>query len=397
MARQSKRKRNETRFGNAERLADIVHEKNRWGIPAWVKNTKEAFADMAIVRDRITDSISKAKVYVADNVCEYFYANDSKEVWEFDKDFHCCAPPHDSFFIEFARPSRIASEGRILSTNGLPERWGWLVTAIDREEAMRRAKDQEEFAKRRAKVESDIQKLWGQVDRRKMAVFSKMQPMEAVKAATGTELLLIQQVLMYHAMSESSTFAKQLTETAKWICNADLITYSKGIVLRHAVLSYLINDAGRIIDNPLPAVPFAEDLDSDLRGSVAAAFQNMMYPLAMTLCFMHCKKVTTPEQEPDPEINKQRRKAGLKPFIRYHTINIDPMKATLKSEGGIEANGLKRALHICRGHFVTYTEDAPLFGRLTGTYWKPAHVRGSATEGVVFSNYNVKGPQGGTS
>jgi hypothetical protein len=48
-----------------------------------------------------------------------------------------------------------------------------------------------------------------------------------------------------------------------------------------------------------------------------------------------------------------------------------------------------RGLHIVRGHFSTYTEDAPLFGRITGTFWIPAHVRGTASEGLISSEYRV--------
>jgi hypothetical protein len=65
------------------------------------------------------------------------------------------------------------------------------------------------------------------------------------------------------------------------------------------------------------------------------------------------------------------------------------MKRILKTEGNIESEGLKRALHICRGHFSTYSEEKPLFGRVAGTFWIPAHTRGQIKEGVVISDYKV--------
>jgi hypothetical protein len=52
-------------------------------------------------------------------------------------------------------------------------------------------------------------------------------------------------------------------------------------------------------------------------------------------------------------------------------------------------------LHICRGHFKTFTEEARLFGKYTGTYWWPAHVRGSVDEGVVEKDYRVRLDGGG--
>jgi hypothetical protein len=113
-------------------------------------------------------------------------------------------------------------------------------------------------------------------------------------------------------------------------------------------------------------------------------------PCMLAVSFMNCKNVTTTAIEPDAKLNRERTKAGLKPFLRYHTINIDPMKRVLKIEGNIETEGLKRALHICRGHFATYSPEKPLFGHFAGTVWKPAHVRGTPDEGIVVSDYKIK-------
>jgi hypothetical protein len=107
---------------------------------------------------------------------------------------------------------------------------------------------------------------------------------------------------------------------------------------------------------------------------------------------MNCKNVVVAPNEPDRHLNRERRKHGLKPFLRYHTINIEPMKRVLRTEGNIESVGLKRALHIVRGHFSTYTEEKPLFGKVAGTFWIPSHVRGSTEEGIVVSNYQVNAP-----
>jgi hypothetical protein len=117
-------------------------------------------------------------------------------------------------------------------------------------------------------------------------------------------------------------------------------------------------------------------------------------PVTLAWSFMSCKSVAVQVVNPDLQRNRERRKAGLKPFLRYHTINIEPMKTILRTEGNIETVGLKRALHICRGHFSTYSEERPLFGKVAGTFWIPAHVRGSAKQGVVVSDYNVNAPKG---
>jgi hypothetical protein len=108
--------------------------------------------------------------------------------------------------------------------------------------------------------------------------------------------------------------------------------------------------------------------------------------------FLHCKNVNTIEHQPSPRLSKAFNKRHGRPLVTYKTLEIEPAKKMLEVEGGIAHNGLKKALHICRGHFATYTPEKPLFGRVTGTVWKPSHVRGDATHGIVQKDYKVKAP-----
>lgn len=115
---------------------------------------------------------------------------------------------------------------------------------------------------------------------------------------------------------------------------------------------------------------------------------------ALALHFMHCKNVVL-EDAPFIGPRQQRRALERKGFkqAKFKTLIIEPMKQVLKAEGGIETNGLKKALHICRGHFATYSEDKPLFGKYSGTFWKPSHVRGNADHGTVYKDYKVNPPK----
>jgi hypothetical protein len=122
------------------------------------------------------------------------------------------------------------------------------------------------------------------------------------------------------------------------------------------------------------------------------AYMNLMQPAFLTTSFMHCRNVSQTTVTPLPKLAKAHRKRHGVPLVRYRTINIDPMRQVLRSEGQAHETGIKRALHICRGHFRTYTEDKPLFGKVTGTFFVPMHARGSAREGVVVQDYLVKAP-----
>jgi hypothetical protein len=47
-------------------------------------------------------------------------------------------------------------------------------------------------------------------------------------------------------------------------------------------------------------------------------------------------------------------------------------------------------LHICRGHLRTYTEEKPLFGKVIGTFFIPAHLRGDEKVGTVVKDYQLE-------
>ena len=112
----------------------------------------------------------------------------------------------------------------------------------------------------------------------------------------------------------------------------------------------------------------------------------------LALAFANCKNVTARDSSAEHNPDKKWLKRQKAPELRYNTIEIGGMVQTLKSKGGLETNGIKKALHLCRGHFATYTEERPMFGRLVGQYYRPQHIRGSAEHGVVLSDYKVKVP-----
>lgn len=111
-------------------------------------------------------------------------------------------------------------------------------------------------------------------------------------------------------------------------------------------------------------------------------------PMFMAISLAHCKNVTTRDNVPTARIPKRGQKQKP-PKFTYKTLVIDGMTRVLDTEGGAKQNGLKKALHICRGHFATYTADRPLFGKVVGTVWKPMHTRGTKERGEVVKDYKV--------
>lgn len=136
----------------------------------------------------------------------------------------------------------------------------------------------------------------------------------------------------------------------------------------------------------------AEALYRESKEMASTSIGCEVFPVMLALQFMHCKNVVLQTHEPPPKLSKARVRRGKKPLLKHHTIEIAPIKTTLQNEGGLAQNGLKKAMHLCRGHFVTYTQDKPLFGRIVGTFWKSAHVRGASEAGRVTSDFRIAAP-----
>lgn len=102
---------------------------------------------------------------------------------------------------------------------------------------------------------------------------------------------------------------------------------------------------------------------------------------------MNCKNVTTTETDKGGPRRKKSR--GKKfPRLTYRTINI-PGYPSIPSVKGKPGGEPSVAIHRVRGHFKTFTDEKPLLGKHTGTYWWGWQVRGNAKNGTVISDYKV--------
>lgn len=111
----------------------------------------------------------------------------------------------------------------------------------------------------------------------------------------------------------------------------------------------------------------------------------------MTLRFMHVKNVVkTDVTERDGPAEKWLRRQR-QPRIRYHVLKIDPSACKNKSSISAESEeSIAMAECLVRGNFATYTDDKPLFGKYSGTFWRPAHLRGDPDNGIVLKDYAIK-------
>lgn len=173
----------------------------------------------------------------------------------------------------------------------------------------------------------------------------------------------------------------------RWICMG-LTAYRNDratAMLRDAV-RFCLDGQGALRDVAL--LPIEDDGSAPDRQAVAQ-YQGCSYLALTAVCFAHCKGVTVTDHEQPRQQRRAAEREGRPPLVTYKTIDVAPVRRILHDEGDVEGVGLKRALHIARGHFAHYTQDAPMFGKYTGTFYRPMHVRGTAERGVVAKDYRV--------
>lgn len=117
------------------------------------------------------------------------------------------------------------------------------------------------------------------------------------------------------------------------------------------------------------------------------------YPVLLALSFCHAKNVSISPEPIPARLQAARARRHHLPIERFYTLDIEPMRAVIAAatrEG--QPASLSAALHLVRGHFKTYTAEAPLFGARTGIYWWGLHARGDSRRGAIRKDYNVLAP-----
>ncbi len=141
-----------------------------------------------------------------------------------------------------------------------------------------------------------------------------------------------------------------------------------------------------------PGPEFTYDVIRDLMEGLEMVNQLAIRPILMAYCFANCKNVSLVEERPCRAERRRAARNGGPPAETWHTLVIDGMKRELKAARNPDGSQptIKQALHICRGHFKTYTNEHPFFGTRVGTWWWPMQTRGSAEVGVRHKDYEIK-------
>ncbi len=342
-------------------------------------------------RFRLDDGadIRKATVVDASQATEYYYAINDKEYWHLS-DFPNIAPPFPNFFIETKRPSMVNSA-----------KWGshdWFepcsapmlqAEGLDDEEIasyIKRCKDAGNRDLRRPNA-------WG--------MHVRAVPIASLKwhlKVNGYDIPDLEYLDVKFAC-RCVLYVDWAEETGQFTGPVWDVSYglkADGSVLTVPSLLSRAQEEDGIpalgIDSP--SVEYAKALGPKLRPALSRLrpeMVNHINPLLLAISFMHCKNVELRNEAPPRKLMKRAAERGH-PLCSYKVLDIIPLKQTLHREGISEAPGIKKALHLCRGHFKTYTEEKPLLGRAVGTFFWPQHLRGGKEHGVIVKDYSI-GPK----
>ena len=108
---------------------------------------------------------------------------------------------------------------------------------------------------------------------------------------------------------------------------------------------------------------------------------------------LNCQNIITKEVTPSGKLNHKRVRNGKLPLYSYKILEVVKGKPKTKNAGSVPWDYKSPEavrFHLCRGHFKTFTEERPLFGKYSGTFWWNPQSRGDRNKGVVEKEYSVK-------
>jgi hypothetical protein len=236
----------------------------------------------------------------------------------------------------------------------------------------------------------------GAIEIKNWLEFVLVPPFENFAIESNGRVTLCTVLSRDEALSSRRLSSKEIPDNAKWVFLIKTYEGGKSEFLPPAVEAIIAVDE--------MGVPFHHDqqflfeiVDAeeyaawvDMLGLIRAQgiFVAPTYFAVFVISLMNCRNV----ELVDNPLNRQQRRRneqgkGIKTHS-YYTLKIKPMGKVYEPTG--EGNkGNKHRLHIMRGHFKTYSDDAPLFGKFTGTYYWGASVRGNADKGTIKKDYEV--------
>lgn len=334
------------------------------------------------VDDHFKSMLSGATVISIDNVARYCFEN-KIEAFEIGHEIPTIAPPFDHFFMDVSESPKYLTVAD--DTRELPQRrFGVLFIPFDIE------------GLGVSFISSVLEKMFSAQTEFNMPENKLVnEPNKDLLIRTVKENLARWYVQHYLVTEESVSIDNKMTRC-----------YS--ITMQHV----LLKEDGTLADKYMrPLFYFTPTMHTGVKhidaqltdrfvnslmltGQIGNYVAMYTQPAYMAISMMHCKNTKIKEVDSKKVYGRQQCRAFERqmdrPPVIYKTIEIEPMgkKSNSSNSGTCEVSTMP--LHICRGHFRTYTDENKLFGKLTGTFWIPQHAKGSLNNGQHVSDYKIK-------
>jgi hypothetical protein len=294
-------------------------------LPDWHRYLTQLLGDEGT--HSIELALRQAVVIVADNVAQYYFSGTDQETWDLTTDFPNVAPPFARFWIEYRYPRLIVSE----------------VTGASR------------------------------------------TPRELHELTVGALVTSLD-------LQENTKPPPHIGANTRWQVEGILLSSKRGTPDYIGAFQWQVDSEGHIALDGNGRLSYGVGIPLHAQRHVEKTSQfitEVIAPMMLAITFMHCQNVRFTVQSPPAGLSRKWQRKTGQPLTRYRLLEIGPVREILTHEGQRDQVGLKRALHVCRGHFKHYT-DKGLFGKYQGTYWWPPHMRGTKESGEVIKRYDVQ-------
>lgn len=390
------------------------------------------------IAPELREKLGGAIVIDGTSLSDFLYANEAKGEWDLVKDFFNLAPPFERFFVECKAPSQLLTkDGFIPWPSHLPQEWGVLFLATD----LTTMTMQDKELLMGIGEDNPVEARWmlqavlfaetpftpnGKYNGQLREQFSWWFPvLPDGSQPTGEPRERQMQVkLIYQTGSESDNLLPQInfkpdsTYPHRGMLTVDDKTFS--------LMNITNVDSTNRFWYPGATPPSLTDKPTDERWTALRETPTDCYikvmslrediptmkpgwqfhftvveeqywlpllqPCLMSVCFLHVKNITMERQEPPRPIAKKAIKRYGEPPCTYHVLKVTPFKRVLESEGHVSQTGIRHAMHICRAHFHHYGVQfgkGLLFGKISGSFYIPSHIRGSIEQGLLDKSYKV--------
>jgi len=311
----------------------------------WIENNQGKCSKLGF-KPFLNERLKTAVVFKIQNISEYYWRNKQNE-WHVIDDFPNVAPVYENIWFEWNVPQEICIKGK-WKNNGIPITVGYYLYSVQLSSSL---------------IPMSILSTIGADNIRKLK--DDNIPYDIQWICMGMEFI-----------EDKCHNIPVLTHTQTWWVKSDGTRW----------LPSLDNDI-YMYPTIFPDNNIGERYQSMYKDGVDIG-DSMNIP-SLALSFLHCKNVEIKVNDISEQLNKARMRRNKLPLISFHTLEIAPMIKILKEQGEYETQGIKKALHICRGHFKDFTKGKGLFGKNQGLYWWDSQVRGKATEGISLKDYKI--------